>query len=402
LRCFRDLANNFKGKLPSDLSPVPVPGALPYLLVEGFEKGEWSYTCDTALPGVVETDSVVVADGSRSGLTLHGQAGALGSTLLCYRPKEGVDCDFLFYLLQSFYAFTNMATIGGAVPHLDTRLLDLLHLYIPALTEEQAAIGIRMKALDEVLASTEAKVTAARRLKMALMQQLFSRGTPGRHTRFKQTKVGEIPEEWEVTRISAILSEKIYNGISPQSRPDPPGTPILNVSCISGGLCDPGKVTYVDLSDTPGYDLLAKRGDFFVLRGNGNRDYIATGGLLRDLPPDGCVFSDLLIKIPFAGDKTVEGFMPLLWQSSSFLRRLQSKAVSGSGLWKIGLREIRRHEFAKPSEQEQQDIVDLLSSADHNLNACETEVYALERLKRSLLQNLLTGKVRVKPMDVPS
>jgi type I restriction enzyme, S subunit len=270
---------------------------------------------------------------------------------------------------------------------------------VPSLSEEQAHIGNILSLADDALDAAQAKLTAAQRLKTSLMQQLFTRGIPGRHNRFKETKIGQIPDSWEVTKISQVLSANIYNGISPQSRPEPPGSPILNVSCISSGRCDPTKVTYVDLIASPPSALLAKAGDFFVLRGNGNRDSVGTGGLLQSKPPDGCVFSDLLIKIPFDLDKIADGFMPLLWQSGSFLCRLQAKAVSGSGLWKIGLREIRRHEFAVPLEGEQKEIVAILRSTEETIACCEKEAQALERLKRSLLQNLLTGKVRVKPLE---
>ena len=189
LQPFRELASNFKGKLPCALSPKQQPGWIPYLLVEAFESGLWNYTEDTSLPQVTETDSVVVADGSRSGWTLHGKAGALGSTLLCYRPKEGINSDYLYYLLQSFYAFTNTATIGGAVPHLDTRLLDRLKLYVPSTEEDQAEIARRFKAADEAIATAEGKLTAARRLKKGLMQQLFTLGIPGRHEQFNIARV---------------------------------------------------------------------------------------------------------------------------------------------------------------------------------------------------------------------
>jgi type I restriction enzyme S subunit len=227
------------------------------------------------------------------------------------------------------------------------------------------------------------------------MQQLFTRGIPGRHTQFKKTKIGEIPEEWELSHVRDILSDDIYNGVSPLSRPEPPGRPILNVSCIAKGYCDPTRVTYVDL-DTADSELLAKKGDFYVLRGNGNRDFIGTGGVLRAEPPEGCLFSDLLIKIPVDTDAVAPGFIPLLWQSTDFIRRLQSKAVSGSGLWKIGLREIRRHEFARPQKDEQTEIVRLLEACDAAIAATQSEMDATERLKAALIQQLLTGRVRVK------
>jgi type I restriction enzyme S subunit len=266
---------------------------------------------------------------------------------------------------------------------------------VPREETEGRLIGRVLEQADEAIAAAEEKLTATRRLKTALMQQLFTRGVPGRHARFKPTKVGMIPEGWSVGRISKVVAGEIANGISPQSRPEPPGTPILNVSCISDGRCDPTKVTYVDL-DGPASSILAMRGDFFVLRGNGNRDYVGTGGLLFQGPAEGTVFSDLLIRIPFDPNRTVPGYMPLLWQSQSFLRQLQSKAVSGSGLWKIGLREIRRHEFALPPDDEQAEIVAILGACDNTVEACEVEQEAALRLKRSLLQNLLTGRIRIR------
>lgn len=311
---------------------------------------------------------------------------------------ELADPRFLFYSLLAHHGQTQITrTIqGSAQGGINKTFAKQVYVYFPTQISEQQCIADVLVLTDDAIAAAEAKLTAARRLKTALMQQLFTRGIPGRHSRFRQTKIGEIPKGWEVERMSRILSEDIYNGISPLSRPEPPGRPILNVSCISAGKCDPAYHTYVDIEDEPDPSLLSKPGDFYVLRGNGNRAYVATGGLLIKTPPEGSIFSDLLIKIPFAPEKTAEGFMPLLWQSQRFLHSLQSKAVSGSGLWKIGLREIRRHEFPLPPMEEQKEIVDLFRSCDQTIDACETEVECLHRLKRSLLQNLLTGHVRVR------
>ncbi|HKW35272.1 MAG TPA: restriction endonuclease subunit S [Candidatus Acidoferrum sp.] len=315
------------------------------------------------------------------------------------RPDSSkVDPEFLGWLLLEL----NRSGLVERLQHQTTQMRNLdfrdyLRIFLPTpKSEEQRSVARILRAASDLQIAAEAKLTASYRLKTALIQQLFTRGIPGRHTRFKMTKIGEIPEQWEVTRISSIIASDIYNGVSPQSRPEPPGTPILNVGCVSDGVCDPNKVTYVDLDESPSEDLLAGRGDFYILRGNGNREFIATGGLLVDNPPENCVFSDLLIKISFDHTKTIEGFMPMLWQSRSFLRSVQSKAVSGSGLWKIGLREIRRHEFAQPPKSEQSEIVEILRACDESVQACQSEVSEIERLKQSLLQNLLTGRVKWK------
>ena len=261
---------------------------------------------------------------------------------------------------------------------------------------EQELISKTIRLVSDTIKLGERKFVAAQRLKTALMQELFTRGIPGRHKKFKQTKIGEIPSEWEMLRIQQVLEGTPYNGVSPQSRDEPPGTPILNVSCIYDGKCDPAYVSYVDVDTDTFTDCRAQKGDFFVLRGNGNRHYVGTGGLLAVEPDPPCIFSDKLIRLRFKPDMVVDSFIPLMWQSSSFLRRFQSKAESGSGLWMMSKRDIRREYFARPKPDEQTEIVSLLKSADDNITACENELEAIKRLKKSLLQNLLTGKVRVK------
>ncbi len=79
------LGTSKKGKLPRDLQDTPFNESKPYLLIEGLLSGvPQGYTADTGAPVCSETDTVVVADGSRSGLVIRGRAGVLGSTLLAY------------------------------------------------------------------------------------------------------------------------------------------------------------------------------------------------------------------------------------------------------------------------------------------------------------------------------
>ncbi|MCX6925419.1 MAG: restriction endonuclease subunit S [Verrucomicrobia bacterium] len=274
---------------------------------------------------------------------------------------------------------------------------DYLRALIPRPPKpEQEVIAKAIRLVSDTVKLGGQKLTAAQRLKTALMQQLFTRGIPGRHTKFKQTKIGEIPKEWEVLRIQQVLDGPPFNGVSPQSRDEPPGTPILNVSCIYDGKCDPAHVSYVDVDAATFAECRAHKGDFYVLRGNGNRNYVATGGYLAVEPEPPCIFSDKLIRIRFKPDMIAESFIPMMWQTSAFLRRFQSKAESGSGLWMMSKRDIRREFFARPKLDEQEEIVSLVTAADDNIAGVEREIEALRKLKTSLLQNLLTGKVRVK------
>ncbi len=261
--------------------------------------------------------------------------------------------------------------------------------------EEQHRIATALKLADDAIQEARGELDATRELKRSLMNSLFVLGMPGRHTNSQDTKIGPIPQGWAVRTIRSVLADKPDSGTSPLSRQDPPGTPILNVSCVKDGVCSLADVTYVDVSVDEIERYRTQAGDFFVLRGNGNRDFVGTGGLLRQSPEVDTIYSDKLIRLRFNTDEVADRFVPYLWQSKAFLTRLQSKAESGSGLWMMSKRDICRELFACPPTEEQQEIVALLDSTEGQLNAQDKKVGALIEVKRSLLQNLLTGKIRI-------
>jgi type I restriction enzyme S subunit len=394
------LATNFKGKLPSDVLAGKVDGAIPYLLVEGFENGEFLYTLDTTLPQVTERDSVVVADGSRSGLTLRGRAGALGSTLLCYRPRDGVDPDFLYYLLQSFYAFTNTATIGGAVPHLDSCLLDRLSLYLPSTREEEEAIGRRLRAVDDALVAAKAKLTAARRLKVALMQELFTRGVPGRHARFKVARVFrtgfETPDPWDVAPLRRSVT-KVEYGTNVASNDGKHGLPVVAIPEVVAPRFHLGDCSYVEVSEQEAEALRLQPDDVLLIRTNGNAEYIGKSTVIGEEATDThIIFASYLIRIQTDKSKLSGRYLNYFLASPLGRRQCLAMANTSAGNHNIGSRAIRQFVLPRPEPDEQKEIVALLDAAEDTIEAVLRELEALDRLKRSLLQNLLTGRIRTR------
>ena len=322
------------------------------------------------------------------------------SFLMGIQPKdqERLRSDFFahwmrLHLVHEIFSKTSQQTTGlanfswGAVKKLPVRF--------PACVDEQRRIAAALKLVDDAIQKARAELDATRELKRSLMNTLFAVGMPGRHTDFQETKIGLIPQGWTVRTIRSVLADKPDSGTSPLSRPDPPGTPILNVSCVKSGVCSPAEVTYVDVSADEIERYRTQAGDFFVLRGNGNRDFVATGGLLRQTPDVDTIYSDKLIRLRFNAEEVADRFVPYLWQSWEFLTRLQSKAESGSGLWMMSKRDICRELFAFPPPEEQEEIVALLDRTEAQLNAQNKKVEALMEVKRSLLQNLLTGKIRI-------
>lgn len=178
------------------------------------------------------------------------------------RRKFDDDWLFLFYMLESLsLGVLNAATGVPGLTRRDAHEINGVFHPLP----EQRRIARVLKLADEAIAKAQAELDATREVKRSLMATLFVEGIPGRHRLYNDSPMGRIPASWEIRRIRDVLACPPAAGTSPQSRPEPPGTPNLNVSCIGGGLCDPTLVTYVDVSDAEKEHCRAETGDFFVL-----------------------------------------------------------------------------------------------------------------------------------------
>ncbi len=274
-------------------------------------------------------------------------------------------------------------------------LRDYLRLMLPKPPRgEQQRIEAALRAVDQAIRQSEDELRACRSTRSALVQQLFERPAAD-GARSRETRIGVLPASWEVVPLKELLAEPPSAGTSPaETHADPPGTPTLNVACIRDGVCTTDAQTYIEVPDRVLERYRVRRGDFFVVRGNGNSELVATGGMLADDPSALTIYSDLLIRLRFSV-ATEPGFIPWLWTSKSFVRRLQSKAKTGSGLWKIGQRDIKHHLVPMPPIVEQRAIVTALEAVGATAAAIRARTTELERFRRALLQNLLAGRVRL-------
>ena len=86
---------------------------------------------------------------------------------------------------------------------------------LPSLPE-QCKIAAILSSVDDAIEKTQAVIDQVQVVKRGLMQELLTRGLPGRHTRFKQTEIGEFPSEWTVAALGDCAS--IGNGTTPSKK----------------------------------------------------------------------------------------------------------------------------------------------------------------------------------------
>ena len=136
-----------------------------------------------------------------------------GYHLAILRPlKSTLDGEYLHYALGTNNAKRQFRMYANGITRFGLRAADIERVAIPRPTlPEQRKIAAILSAVDDAIEKTRAVIDQVQVVKRGLMQELLTRGLPGRHTRFKQTEIGEIPEDWDVVSL-ADSGAKVTSG----------------------------------------------------------------------------------------------------------------------------------------------------------------------------------------------
>jgi len=222
--------------------------------------------------------------------------------------------------------------------------------------------------VDEAIQATQRVIDQTRRVKEGLLQDLLTRGMPG-HTRFKQTEIGEIPESWEVTALNALCRPKQW--------------PTIKVSDLDGGQFPVyGANGLIGSHSTYTH---AERTVAMTCRG-------ATCGTISIIP----AFS-YLTGNAMALDEVKTKRIGVDFLAASLTGRGLADIIEGSAQPQITRTGLQHVYLAVPPLPEQGAISEVLLAINKSDESNVTRVMQLKTTKTGLLQDLLTGKVRVSP-----
>ena len=155
-------------------------------------------------------------------VTMYGTIGAVGITAVPMAANQaigafldliGVTADFLAYLLSREASALARKAGQTTQSNINGRILKNHEVLLPPLNEQRKIAAI-LSSVDAAIEKTQVVIDQVQVVKRGLMQELLTRGLPGRHTRFKQTEIGESPDCWQVVVLDEVL-EGIEAGWSP-------------------------------------------------------------------------------------------------------------------------------------------------------------------------------------------
>jgi len=293
------------------------------------------------------------------------------SSIAIIRPqKEKLDSVFLSKSLSSewFYVFLDRVKAGSALTRIVLRDISKYVFPLPPTKAEQTAIATALSDADALINSLEKLIAKKRNIKQGAMQQLLK------------------PKEgWELKKLGEIA--EIVGG----------GTPSSFIPHYWNGTINWFTPTEVGMSKYTFESVRKITKEGFI---NCSGKMLPVGTILLTTRAGIGDLSILMIEAC-----TNQGFQSLIAKAGHYneflyylmqtLKNVLIQNASGSTFLEISPNKIRQIEISIPSYEEQTRIATILSDMDAEILALETKLEKYRKIKLGMMQNLLTGKIRL-------
>jgi type I restriction enzyme S subunit len=206
-----------------------------------------------------------------------------------------------------------------------------------------------------------------------------------KETNFKETPIGKIPKDWKLVKFSNI-AEDIYYGITAKAVENKTGLKMLRTTDIKDYSVDWDSLPFCEITEKRGdiQRFLLKNGDLIIARAG------TTGvSVLVEKDFENVIFGSYLIKVRLSR-KVHSKFVRYFCQSCLYWDHITS-GQAGSTLKNISLPILKSLNIPLPSlVEEQQKIAEILSTLDEAIQKTDEIIAQTERLKKGLMQELLT------------
>jgi type I restriction enzyme S subunit len=263
--------------------------------------------------------------------------------------------------------------------------------------KEQTAIANALSDVDALISELEKLIAKKQAIKIATMQQLLTGRTrlpqfalreDGTPKGTKPSELGEIPEDWEDLGFGALFQPSISK------------KPIKPMSLVS----------FVGMQDVTEQAQLSTQHVLAIENVKSGFTYFERGDVLvAKITPcfengKGCHTETLSTDIGFgstefhvlrATDNSDSRFIYYWSNRNVFRKSLESEMVGSAGHRRVPLSAIAKYTIPVPPKEEQTAIATILSDMDDEIQALEQRLGKTRQIKQGMMQELLTGRVRL-------
>jgi len=323
--------------------------------------------------------------------------------------KGNIDSLYLVYLLDFSRSEVMRRSIGSTVKGISTSELLRIQVPFPESLDTQQKIATILSTVDNLIENTQSLIDKYTAVKQGMMADLFTRGIDLSGTSetnknygqlrpsitespelYQETELGWVAKDWKVDKLEN-LTTKIIDGTHYTPTYTVEGVPFLRVTDVQSKEINLEKIKFISEEE---HKLLIKRcnpeiGDILYSK-NG------TIGIPKIVNWNWkfSVFVSLCLIKP-NHKKINNKYLELVLTSTVAWTQIRVRAKQGT-VTNLHLEEIREFLIPLPSFDEQTAIVDRAITFQNRIDGEKSYLEKLRNEKKGLMQDLLTGKVRVK------
>ena len=397
-------------------------GGTPSTLFEAYWNGNirWMNSGELNLKRVYEVEGRITELGLNNSSThlipkgcvligLAGQGKTRGTAAINYVdlctnqsiaaifPSNFHNSDFLYHVMDNKYQeLRELSDGGGGRGGLNLKILNDIQIPLPPLPEQQR-IAKALSDVDALIFTTEKLLQKKKNIKQGTMQELLTgkKRLPGfaKSNNTKMTELGEIPEDWEVKTLNELINDisdgPFGSNLKTEHYTTEREVRIIQLSNVGEDGWDNENVKYTTFTHAKeiqrcivpyGSIVIAKMmpAGRAILCPNKEKMYILGSDCVRISP------NNLLDSLFF-----------MYFSKTSFYLNQIKENTQGSTRARTSVSKLKRIEIALPPKKEQNSIAKILSDMDNEIDLLNTKLEKYRNLKNAMMQQLLTGKIRL-------
>ncbi|ENO8436085.1 restriction endonuclease subunit S [Vibrio parahaemolyticus] len=319
----------------------------------------------------------------------HLDGSIVSNEYSIFTAKDSFDLNYLRYLSETLY-FQQTCFHSSIGVHIEKMIFKLDNWFkwdfnLPPLSEQRKIAQI-LSTWDKAIAATAKLIETSKQQKKALMQQLLT----GKK-RLVNPETGKAFEgEWEEVRLSEIAKVSIGLVTTMTKHYVESGVPLIRNSDIKQNEIRKEKMIYLSES-------FASESEHRKLKIN-DVVTVHTG----EVGVSSVIGSDMAGSLGFATlnsrpdlNKVLPTYLSWYFNSDRFINWCVSVST-GDGRQNLNLKDFAKAIVLLPELAEQQKIASVLTAADKEIKVLEAKLANFKQEKKALMQQLLTGKRRVK------
>ncbi len=321
------------------------------------------------------------------------------------RPAKSTSARFVHWALLRFYRQPNLLQYQQQTTGIiNLKFQDYLDaiLHIPCSKKEQSLIARILDTLDIQIEKTEALIAKLEKVKEGLLHDLLTRGidengqlrpSPEQAPElYKESPLGLIPMEWALSSgVEACKEIVVGIVIKPTQYYRASGVPILRSANVRENYLSLDNLMYMSQQDHKAMSKSAvKTGNVLTVR----TGYPGTSCVVdSSIEEANCV--DIIIS------RTGEGLDPnfwALWINSDFGKGHVLKSQGGLAQQHFNVGDLKKIKLPIPTMTEQLRVVKSWAALQKQIQQESNQLEKLQINKSGLMDDLLTGRVRVTPL----